>query len=258
MLKEYSIEDVGSYGCIYKLTSPSGKCYIGQTWDVKQRFKVYKFNSLSKNQAKLYNAIKKYKGCNFKYEILDLCETQLEMDNKEIFYIEMYDSVNNGYNIRAGGNGGGKLSEETKKKLSENNWLKNGKCTEEYRKIMAIACSGEKNGFYNKKHSTKTKKYLSKKFKGQKLPQSQIENIRKGHIGIKFSESCKENLSKANSKYVYELEYPNGEKITFNSLAKFCKEHNIVQIGLWRVIKGRYSNYKGMKIKIIKIFNERS
>lgn len=133
MLKNYNINEIGNYGVIYKLTSPSGKLYIGQSWKIKNRFGNYKRLNFNKKQIKLYNAIKKYGGLNFKYEIIDICETQTEMDNKENFYIELYDSVKHGYNVRYGGGCHGKFSEESiikmkiaqlGKKMSEETKLK--------------------------------------------------------------------------------------------------------------------------------------
>ena len=54
---------------IYKLTSPSGKCYIGQSTDMVQRILKYK-RLQCKSQIKLYNAIQKYGFENFKRETL--------------------------------------------------------------------------------------------------------------------------------------------------------------------------------------------
>jgi hypothetical protein len=44
------------------------------------------------------------------------------------------------------------LSDETKKKISESN--KGKTYSDEYKSAMAIACAGEKNGFYGKKHTS--------------------------------------------------------------------------------------------------------
>lgn len=239
-----------SIGIIYKLSSPSGKLYIGQTWDYQARMNQYNHN-LAEGQPKLNNAFKKYGIENFEKEILDYCYSQEEMDECEIYWIKFYNSIKEGYNVREGGSCG-KFGDSTKKLMSENNWLKNGKCNDEYRKKMSEICKGEKNGFYGKQHTQETKDYLRKLFKGKKLPQSQIENIRKGHIGLKRSEEHKNNLSKANSKYTYEVTFTDGTKTIFNSLAKFCKENNFISAGFWKVIKGKSKTYKGMTIKIVK------
>lgn len=119
MLKIYTISEVRDhYGVIYKLTSPSGKCYIGQSTHVRSRFNSYKSVNSIKDQDKIYKALTKYGVNNFLFEIIDIAENKIEIDNKEIFYIELYDSVKNGYNLQYGG-GNGKSSEETKLKLSK-------------------------------------------------------------------------------------------------------------------------------------------
>lgn len=46
---------------IYKITSPSGKIYIGQSRDLDKRLKSYKCgSSKTKGQPKLYNSFEKY------------------------------------------------------------------------------------------------------------------------------------------------------------------------------------------------------
>jgi len=51
---------------IYKHTSPTGKCYIGQTVDIKNRWKP----SAYRQCKKFHNAIKKYGWENFTHEII--------------------------------------------------------------------------------------------------------------------------------------------------------------------------------------------
>ena len=88
---------------IYKHTSPSGKSYIGITKQGKKRFG--KDGNGYKKQRKFYNAIQKYGWDNFKHEII---EDNLSFEQAcfgEQLYIEIYDSINNGYNIAIGGEG---------------------------------------------------------------------------------------------------------------------------------------------------------
>lgn len=89
------------YNCIYKLTAPNGKVYIGQTNDFNRRILEHIRKSDCK---KLYGAIKKYGFDSFTQEILvENMETQEELDQLEIQYIQEYDSIENGYNIAIGG-----------------------------------------------------------------------------------------------------------------------------------------------------------
>lgn len=54
---------------IYKITSPSNKIYIGQTWDWIKRKSVYRRNAC-KGQIKLYNSLVKYGFINHILEII--------------------------------------------------------------------------------------------------------------------------------------------------------------------------------------------
>lgn len=124
------------YGLIYRYESPSGKSYIGQTTNEQKRKFQHKqcaYNEKSKSyNHKFHIAIRKYGFDSFKYEILftvfcnSLEELIQTLNQKEIYYIGLYDSYNNGYNMTIGGNQlrgeyhpsyGTHLSEEHKEKL---------------------------------------------------------------------------------------------------------------------------------------------
>ncbi len=91
-------------GYIYVLTSPSGKHYVGQSWNIKSRWNCY-LKLQGKGQPKLYNALKHYGPENFIFYIIDAANTQENLDKKEAYWISSYDSINNGYNNREGGRG---------------------------------------------------------------------------------------------------------------------------------------------------------
>lgn len=107
---------------IYKITSPSNKVYIGQTWNYNQRYKSYE-KLKCKSQAKLYSSFLSHGFENHKFEIIiDLPKnTNQEMLNThEKFYWNLYKS--NGYdmiNLREPNGSRGKHCEESKKKMSE-------------------------------------------------------------------------------------------------------------------------------------------
>lgn len=92
---------------IYKITFNNNKSYIGQSCNLDRRFSEYKnWKNTCKNQVALYNAFNKYR----QYDIIilesSLDFTQEELDNKEIYYIEKYNTLTpNGYNIQKGGKG---------------------------------------------------------------------------------------------------------------------------------------------------------
>lgn len=165
-------------GTIYKLTSPSNKCYIGQTINLVERKRTLYNPNKYYSGHRLDNTIKKYGIENFQYEIIiQIVESSKEklrekLDELEKFYIEKYDSYNNGYNMTLGGSGsnGCFQTEESKRKISEKAKGRKGSMlgrhlTEEQKnKISNFAKTrtGEKNPFYGKTHSEETKLKIGK------------------------------------------------------------------------------------------------
>ena len=107
---------------IYKTTNLiNSKIYIGQQthkrWSYLGSGKILKL------------AIKKYGRENFKKEIIEICNSIEELNEKEIYWIKIFNSIdkNIGYNIAFGG--GGKLgcfhSEKTKALFSKQRKGKN-------------------------------------------------------------------------------------------------------------------------------------
>lgn len=95
---------------IYKITNNvNGKCYIGQSINIEQRWKDHKRAAFNLKDSSydypLYRAMRKYDIKNFKFEVLEECNIE-ELNEKEIFYISKYDSYNRnkGYNQCVGGN----------------------------------------------------------------------------------------------------------------------------------------------------------
>ncbi len=88
--------------CIYKLTSPSGKVYIGQAQDFKKRMNLYR-HGRSDKQRKLHAAIKKYGWENFTKEVIDGYHgaDKEGLNALETYWITHFDSVKKGYNICA-------------------------------------------------------------------------------------------------------------------------------------------------------------
>lgn len=107
---------------IYKLTSPSGKNYIGQTTrNINRRWNDHKGCAANLNKkngcAKLNNAIRKYGWNNFTKEVIWECFEE-DLDEYEQYFIIKYNSLSpNGYNLMSGGNSNKKMSDETKNKM---------------------------------------------------------------------------------------------------------------------------------------------
>lgn len=148
---------------IYKIVSPTGKIYIGQSIDINRRWKKYLYLKC-KNQTKLYNSLKKYKPKNHLFQIIEECQTS-KLDEREIFWGEYYNSLGkNGLNLKLG-NGKGSLSKEVKNKISKSHL-------------------GKKK---SKKHSSN----ISKARRGMVFPQSHKDNMSKSRF--KYKILCIEN-----------------------------------------------------------------
>lgn len=82
---------------IYKITSPTGKIYIGQSSNINRRMAEHKYNSKTKN-LKLYSSIRKYGIENHKLEILFLSNDNDEKNKMESFYINELNTIEKGLN----------------------------------------------------------------------------------------------------------------------------------------------------------------
>lgn len=102
---------------IYIITNTiNNKVYVGQTsYSINDRFYFHK--QAKKGCIKLVRAFDKHGRDNFSIDLLVSCEDQMTADYLEKFWIKVYDSISNGYNIRDGGNSS-KMSEESRKKMS--------------------------------------------------------------------------------------------------------------------------------------------
>ena len=90
---------------IYKITNIiTGECYIGQAADIASRWSEHAKCGLGIDTPagnKLYKAMQEYGLQSFSWELLEKCD-RAELNEKERYYISLYDSVNYGYNILKG------------------------------------------------------------------------------------------------------------------------------------------------------------
>jgi group I intron endonuclease len=78
---------------IYKITSPSGKIYIGQSVEIERRFNSYKRMYVkNKGVVKLYRSFLKYGVDNHIFEVVCECE-ESQLNEKERYYQEMFDCI---------------------------------------------------------------------------------------------------------------------------------------------------------------------
>lgn len=95
-------------GFIYKVTNDiNEKIYVGQTaFSIEERWSEHlkdRLQQKSKNRP-LYNAMNKYGIEHFKVEQIEECPLE-QLSEREIYWIEYYNSYENGYNATRGGEG---------------------------------------------------------------------------------------------------------------------------------------------------------
>jgi group I intron endonuclease len=90
---------------IYKITNPKGKIYIGQSTNVYDRWnKGHKYSHSKKTGVgkKLKNSLKKYGWECHVFEIIEECTIE-QLEEKEIYWINYYNTYKNGLNSQIGG-----------------------------------------------------------------------------------------------------------------------------------------------------------
>jgi group I intron endonuclease len=166
---------------IYKITSPTGRIYIGQSEDIQERWKIYKrtvtYNYNTK-QPRLLNSFKKYGIDSHTFEVIEECKVE-ELDTKERLYQELFNVLGRkGLNCVLTG------TEKVPKVLSESTKSKIRK------KLKGIPCKHSPEGLLKIKENGKRirsqeeREKLSKSLTGKPKSQSHRENLSKSTRGV--------------------------------------------------------------------------
>lgn len=167
---------------IYKITSPSGRVYIGQSVNIERRWKFYK-GLHCKDQPKIYNSLVKYGVENHSFEVVIECKEQ-DLNKFERYYQELYSSEKVSLNCSFVGYNdiSGRRSEETKVKISKalkgrvgkrgaDNYMYGKTHSDEVRKFLSEnskrVISENGNPMEGKTHSLEARKKISEKVKGK-------------------------------------------------------------------------------------------
>lgn len=210
---------------IYKITNPNGKVYIGQTVNFDKRMYAYKRNHC-KDQPAIYNSLIKYGFENHKVDILEQCDV-LELNNRERFYQDFYNSVNDGLNCTTVGSNekSGYHSIETKRKMS---LAKKGKKqSEEHKKKLSKVRKGKKQSKEsNKKRSESLK--LHYKINGMHKNQD--------HTGKKRSDSTKEKMRNNHARGMAKMVIDKSTGIFFISIIEAANAYCVGRTAIGRRI----------------------
>jgi len=189
---------------IYRIISPTGKIYVGQSMDIHNRFKYYKNINQIKRQPKIYNSMKKYGWDNHICEIIEECSIEL-LNDREVYWKKHYLSIfNQDWNMVLFCNiydgGGGPLSDDHKKKIGlskiGNSYRKGIPFSEEARNKLR---KPKPEGFgFGKKHTQKTKDKIGNSNRGNIMSDSAKRKISQSRIGIKFTDEHKNKISMSN------------------------------------------------------------
>jgi len=237
------------YHCI-----STGKKYIGQTENEKRRKREHlSYYKKKSRDCKFYRAVRKYGWDNFVYGTIEQFHIN-QLDDMEVYFIEKYDTLNNGYNSSIGGKTtrGYKHTDETKKLLSE---MKIGtKHSIETKQKMSKDRIGRIAWNRGIPNSIETRQKISNKLKGENHPLYD-----KGHseeaklkMSLSFTEERKEKIRQANKDR--KREYLN-YKITFiderelyvtDGIKKWCKENGYNLGELYKLKRGekKINRYK--------------
>jgi hypothetical protein len=246
---------------IYKTTNLiNGKSYIGK--DTKNNENYLGSGLLLKS------AIKKHGKENFIKEVLEVCDNHTELKQREKFWIEYYNAVDDSmyYNIRPGGDGGDVFTNNPNKELirqklsGENSsafkHLK-GKTYEEIYGVDAAKLKKEIMSI-NSTGRVQSKETINKRiqhYKGKPRPNDVRDKISKSHLGLKpdintrkkMSDSAKNRKASDSTKQVMSL-----KKMGSNNPNSKLQYSDIVEI------RDYYNNNLHIKVsKILKLFSEK-
>jgi group I intron endonuclease len=178
---------------IYKITNKiNNKVYVGKTvLPIEERYKKHLGCAKNKVNRRLYDSMNHHGYENFELSLLEVCDNAQQLSEREIYWIDEYNSQTpNGYNMTSGGDGGNTIAywkEEDKLNL----WASQAKTRTGMRR------------------NSKVKKRMSAA--ATKREASRSESERK-HISDKISTTLKQKYKsgelKANTPKLYGKDHP--------------------------------------------------
>lgn len=195
-----------SYGFIYKIVCLiNKKIYVGQTTNLIPKNRWLGHCSAARAKSKLTDcpitrAIRKYGKQSFEFSIIEECENQLILDEREIYFILNFNSRKpNGYNLQIGGRGGKHHISSIEK--------------------MSLAKRGNKHPMYGKQGY----------WKGKSLSDKTKQKLSLSLLGKKQSEEHKINSGKSKGRIIRQYSLDNKFIAEFYSAceaARKCKVRN--------------------------------
>ena len=210
---------------VYLITNlVNGKKYVGQTIrTVGLRFRSHCWPSTRTNMP-ITLAIRKYGKENFKVEVLEVCRSQEELDEREIHHATGLNAfAPHGYNLRAG-NGRGCMTDELKQRIRE----------------KALG----------RKVSDETRSRLSRSHLGIGWSDDHKRTMSARLRGVRPAESCRKGASEKNAK-TYSLTSPEAKRMTVTNMRAFCQEMGLGRSEMSNLVRGRLSSYRGWRAALV-------
>lgn len=186
---------------IYKITSPTGRIYIGQSWDIKRRWRFHKNDH--RGDGLLQRSIKKYGYEAHEFAVLaslPSTTTQDALNELERSFIREYKGRGASLlNLTEGGYNA-KLTSEHKDKIRKA--LTGYVRTEEHRRRISESKRGIRHTEEQKRRVSETMKGREATWlKGKTLSPEHVEKIRAASTGRRHSEEFKRSVSERSRKW---------------------------------------------------------
>lgn len=213
------------------------KVYIGCSINIHKRITDHLGGLRRNNHCNylLQNAYNKY-GCPH-VEVLELCSDEY-LAEKEVSYIEEFDSFYNGFNLTLGAegrcfgenNGAAKYTEKTYKAVLFELAYTNKSCQQIADEV------GVTRGIVKQISGLKTHHYLK-------------ESYPKEYSMIEQKYNTKDNSAKSKGISYPILISPIGEEFQVENIHKFAEEHNLQYQNLHKVLTGKRKHHLNWHLK---------
>jgi group I intron endonuclease len=172
--------------CLYKITFPNGKVYIGVTSDFERRMRAHAKSGITPLHP-VNRAVAKFGWENVKTQILAIGPQEYIYDLESLAILNFVSLVPYGYNASCGGPpqtsmSGLKHSEETKRKISRARI--GAKFSDEHRKNLSIAHLGQARPW-----TDESRQKLSASRKGIKFTDAHKEKLRQASLAYAASKN---------------------------------------------------------------------
>lgn len=183
--------------CIYSLNFPNGKRYIGMTsQSLAKRVAIHRM-CLKRSTAALYRAWRKYGDPEI--QTLAIVEKRMLRDTERKAIAVFNTMVPNGYNLVAGGEGGG-ISAESRRKMSEAG--KGRPKSAEHRQKIGLAHAGNRHAL------------------GYKQTPEHISKRAAAHLGSKRSAEFRMRMSELAKRRIHSEESNRRRSETMKAVRK--------------------------------------